>query len=128
MIRNSEVGAPESGQLTDQTLQPGNDAGNQAGNQEPRTASEKYLASLWSEIIGLDRVSLPDKFLELGGNSLTLNIILNRIEAEKGVSLPAQSFFDPERSSLFELAREFDALKDDPDRPQEKTPVISCSA
>jgi ribosome assembly protein YihI (activator of Der GTPase) len=102
MTRNSEVEAPRSGQLTDQSLQ--------AENQEPRTPSEKYMASLWSEIIGLDQVMLPHKFLEVGGNSLTLNIILNRIETEKGVSPEAQLFFDDDRSSLFELAKELDLL------------------
>ncbi len=120
MIRNSEVGAPDAGLLTDQT--------SPAGNQEPGTPSEKYIASLWREIIGLEQVSLPDKFLELGGNSLTLNIILTRIEAETGASIPAQLFFDPERSSLSDLAKELDALKSDPNRSQENAPVISCGA
>jgi hypothetical protein len=81
--------------------------------QEPRSPNEKYLASLWAEIIGLDRnqVLLPHKFLEVGGNSLTLNIILNRIEAETGASLDAELFFDDERSSLFALARELDVQR-----------------
>ncbi|HEX2692383.1 MAG TPA: phosphopantetheine-binding protein [Kofleriaceae bacterium] len=68
------------------------------------------MASLWSEIIGLDQVTLSSKFLEVGGNSLTLNVLLNRIETEKGASLDAQLFFDDERSSLFEVAKELDAL------------------
>jgi len=97
----------------------------QAENQEPRSASQKYLAALWSEIIGLDQIMLPNKFLEVGGNSLTLNIILNRIEMEKGVSLEAQLFFDTEKSSLFELARELDVLLENkPDQPQPATPAL----
>lgn len=83
-----------------------------AENQEPRSGNEKYLASLWSELIGLDQVMLSQKFLEVGGNSLTLNIILTRIEVETGVSLDPQLFYDDERSSLFELARELDVLLD----------------
>jgi hypothetical protein len=79
--------------------------------QEPGSPSEKYLAALWSEIIGLDRVLLPNKFLEVGGNSLTLNIILNRVAAETGVSLDAQLFYDDDRSSLTEIAKELDALR-----------------
>jgi Phosphopantetheine attachment site len=119
MTLNSEVEAPRTGHPTDQALQ--------AENPAPSSASEKYMASLWSEIIGLEQVSLPHKFLEMGGNSLTLNIILNRIGAEKGVSLNAQLFFDDERSSLFELAKELDVLLENkPDRPQETTPARGC--
>ena len=81
-----------------------------AENQEPRSASEKYMAALWAEIIGLERVALPSKFLDVGGNSLTLNIILTRIEAERGAALDPQLFFDDERSSLFELAKHLDVV------------------
>ncbi len=81
-----------------------------ADHQEPRSASEKYMASLWAEIIGLDQVTLPNKFLEVGGNSLSLNIVLTRIEAERDVSIDAERFFDPDQSSLFDLARELDRL------------------
>lgn len=120
MTRNSELEAPESGQLTDQ--------GQQTKNQEPTSGSEKYMASLWSEIIGLDHIMLPDKFLDIGGNSLTLNIILNRIKAETGVSIEAELFFDPDRSSLFELARELDVLREGKtNRPQETTRVLGCA-
>jgi len=82
-----------------------------ADRRAPATDSEKYLAALWKELIGIDDVSVTDHFLLVGGNSLTLNIILNRIEKEQGVALPPQQFFDDERSSLFELARELDALR-----------------
>jgi hypothetical protein len=72
---------------------------------EPATDSERYMAALWIELIGLERVTLADTFLAAGGNSLTLNIILNRIQKERGVNLEPQQFFDDERSTLFELAR-----------------------
>lgn len=78
------------------------------GDGEPRSASEKYLAALWSELIGLERVTLPSKFLDVGGNSLTLNILLNRIEADTGAELDPQLFFEDETSSLYELARRLD--------------------
>lgn len=87
-----------------QRLQATPDAGH-----EPATTNEKYLAVLWSEVIGLRQVLLSHKFVRVGGNSLTLNIILTRIETEKGATLDPQLFFDDDRSSLFELARELDA-------------------
>lgn len=102
----SEVPAPCSVQANPPTLSP------MVGG-EPQSPSEKYLASLWAEIIGLDgeQLRLPHKFLEVGGNSLTLNIILTRIEAETGAALEPEWFFDDERSSLFALARELDGLR-----------------
>lgn len=87
-------------------------SGVEAHRQQPATESEKYMAALWSELVGVETVLLPHTFLEVGGNSLTLNIILNRIEKETGVSLEPQLFFDDDRSSLFELARELDAQRE----------------
>lgn len=85
----------------------------QAGNQEPRTRDEKYMAALWVEIIGLEpgQVRLQDKFVEVGGNSLTLNIILNRIEADTGAAIPAELFFEDDSSSLSALASELETLR-----------------
>jgi acyl carrier protein len=77
---------------------------------QPQTASEKYLAALWEEIIGIEGVTRPQRFLDVGGNSLTLNIILNRIESETGAAIRPELFFDDETSSLAQLAAELDAL------------------
>lgn len=76
----------------------------------PRSESEEYLASLWSEIVGVANVKGSDRFLDVGGNSLTLNVIVNRVRSERGVSLDPQLFFDDDRSSLESLAGELDAL------------------
>jgi hypothetical protein len=80
-----------------------------AERSEPESGSERYLAVVWAEIIGLEEVTLSDRFLDIGGNSLTLNIILNRIRSERGVLLDAEPFFDPQRSSLAALAEQLDA-------------------
>jgi len=101
MTLNSEVKPEAAGRVIDRSPR--------AEDQQPASASEKYLAALWKEIIGLDRVMLPDKFLDVGGNSLTLNIIVTRVAAETGAALEPLLFFDDSRSSLFELAKELDA-------------------
>lgn len=82
----------------------------QAPRLQPSSPTEQYMARLWLEVIGIEKVALPNKFLEVGGNSLTLNIILTRIEGEKGVAMNPQQFFDDERSSLLELTQELDLL------------------
>jgi hypothetical protein len=79
-------------------------------NHDPSSVREKYMAALWREIIGLEKVTLSSKFLDVGGNSLTLNIILTRIETETGAVLDPQMFFDDEQSSLFQIARQLDVV------------------
>jgi hypothetical protein len=85
---------------------------------EPLTPTEEYMARLWVEIIGLEKLDRTDKFLEVGGNSLTLNVVLNRIKQERGVSITPQLFFDPDQSSVASLARELDELIANPNRPR----------
>lgn len=77
----------------------------------PGFDSEAYLASLWKEIIGVEQARPADKFLDLGGNSLTLNIMLKRIEKETSAAMPARLFFDPETSTLANLASVLDGLR-----------------
>ena len=36
----------------------------------PRTPLEELLATIWADVLGLDRVGVHDDFLELGGDSL----------------------------------------------------------
>ncbi|HEX7838419.1 MAG TPA: phosphopantetheine-binding protein [Kofleriaceae bacterium] len=100
MTANSQTSTKSTEQDTGQVAR--------ADGHEPASASEKYMAALWSEIIGVERVRLPDRFLDIGGNSLTLNILLTRIKAETGAELDPQLFFDDDRSSLRELARELE--------------------
>jgi hypothetical protein len=80
-----------------------------ADRREPESDSERYIAAIWSEIIGLKKVTSSDRFLDIGGNSLTLTLILNRIKSERGVSMDGEPFFDPQRSSLAALAEQLDA-------------------
>ncbi len=37
---------------------------------DPETETEKALAALWAELLGLDRVGIDDEFFDLGGHSL----------------------------------------------------------
>ncbi|WP_236794808.1 type I polyketide synthase [Amycolatopsis sp. GM8] len=36
----------------------------------PRTATERTLAGLWSELLGIERIGVADNFFDLGGSSL----------------------------------------------------------
>ncbi|HVR11005.1 MAG TPA: amino acid adenylation domain-containing protein, partial [Thermoanaerobaculia bacterium] len=47
--------------------------------QAPRTATEKVLAAIWEEILGVPRVGLEDGFFDLGGHSLVAMRMISRI-------------------------------------------------
>jgi len=71
----------------------------------PRTPSEETVASIWSELLGLDRVGIHDNFLDVGGHSLVGIRVLVRIERETGVRLEAN---DLTLQTLEQLAAEVD--------------------
>jgi acyl transferase domain-containing protein len=53
----------------------------------PETATERLLATIWQEALGVDRVGVHDNFLDLGGHSLLAIRVLTRLHRETGVRL-----------------------------------------
>ncbi|SDO23676.1 amino acid adenylation domain-containing protein [Pseudomonas jinjuensis] len=76
---------------------------------EPSTDSERRLAALWSEVLGVERVGATDDFFELGGHSLLLTRLASRIRDEFAVDLPLRSLF--EHPSVAALAAQLDGAK-----------------
>ena len=50
----------------------------------PRTPFEKFIADIWSEVLGLERVGAHDNFFELGGHSLLAMKVVFQVEKEIG--------------------------------------------
>ncbi|WP_081694816.1 MULTISPECIES: non-ribosomal peptide synthetase [Planktothrix] len=48
----------------------------------PRTPPEKAIASLFAEVLKLDRVGIDDDFFELGGDSIRGAILINKLQAQ----------------------------------------------
>jgi amino acid adenylation domain-containing protein len=69
----------------------------------PETAVEKSVAQLWSELLKVERISVHDNFIELGGDSLAANRMLAAIHGEFGTDIPARLVFD---GTLREFARQ----------------------
>jgi amino acid adenylation domain-containing protein len=59
----------------------------------PRTETERALAAVWSEVLGIDDVGVTDNFFELGGHSLLAVRLFAEIERTLGVRLPLASLF-----------------------------------
>ncbi len=59
----------------------------------PRTSTEEVLAGIWCEFLKLKQVSVHDSFFDLGGHSLMLTQMINRINLAFGVNLGVPEVF-----------------------------------
>ncbi|PIE25756.1 MAG: non-ribosomal peptide synthetase [Micrococcales bacterium] len=78
-----------------------------ASYEAPRSETERVLAAVWADALGLDEVGVHDSFFDIGGHSLAVIKLLDRIEATTGVRLAVRSIF--ERPTIAELTSEIDA-------------------
>jgi len=69
----------------------------------PEDPVERRLASLWGELLGIDRVGLDDNFFELGGSSLLAVHLMGRLRKEYPVELSVAMLF--EASTVRTLSR-----------------------
>ena len=60
----------------------------------PRNETERSLAAIWCELLGLEQVGIHDDFFELGGHSLLVIKAMSRIRDVFEVELPAQALFE----------------------------------
>jgi amino acid adenylation domain-containing protein len=61
---------------------------------EPRTDTEKQIALVWGELLGLERVGIHDNFFELGGHSLLATRMVVRLREAMQVELPLRTLFE----------------------------------
>jgi len=74
----------------------------------PHTDTERKLADIWCQLLGLERVSLHDHFFSLGGHSLLAMRLTTRIRLVFGAELPISQIF--EAPTFGELAKRIEAL------------------
>jgi SAM-dependent methyltransferase/acyl carrier protein len=75
----------------------------------PRTPTENTLASIWSELLKLERVGIDDNFFVLGGHSLTATRVVARVRDLLAVELPLRALF--ETSTVRSLAHRIEQQK-----------------
>ncbi|RKG75429.1 amino acid adenylation domain-containing protein, partial [Corallococcus exercitus] len=86
----------------------------------PRTPTEERLASLWAELLRVERVGVHDDFFALGGHSLLATQLLSRIRAALQVELSLRSVF--KTPTLAALASVLDEAQGR--TPGSRTPVL----
>jgi len=73
----------------------------------PRTAVERRIAAVWSELLAFERVGAHDNFFELGGHSLLATQVVSRLQEDFGIRLPLRRLF--EEPTVESLAAAVDA-------------------
>ncbi|MEM7087478.1 MAG: amino acid adenylation domain-containing protein [Bacteroidota bacterium] len=60
-----------------------------AGNEE-----EKTLVAIWEEVLGVKNIGIEDHFFEMGGHSLMISQIINRIFKQMGKEVTFKAFYE----------------------------------
>ncbi|HYG64726.1 MAG TPA: SDR family NAD(P)-dependent oxidoreductase, partial [Thermoanaerobaculia bacterium] len=70
----------------------------------PRDETERRIAEIWQEVLGIDRVGIHDNFFDLGGNSLVGLKVVSRLKRELAADVSAVTLFEgPTVASLAQL-------------------------
>ncbi|MBT9332217.1 type I polyketide synthase [Paracidobacterium acidisoli] len=73
---------------------------------EPTEETERAVAIIWQNLLGVDRVGSHDNFFELGGHSLLGIQVMARIRERFGVDLPLRTVFEaPTPAEFAQLIR-----------------------
>lgn len=73
---------------------------------EPGSETEKVLAQIWMDVLGIDQVGIHDDFFNIGGNSLLSIRVFGRIADQFDVEMPLSVLFT--ETTLERLAARID--------------------
>jgi amino acid adenylation domain-containing protein len=73
----------------------------------PSTPTEKSVAAIWQEVLGISQIGIQDNFFELGGHSLLSFQIISRVCEAFSIDLPISTLF--ESPTVAALSQEIEA-------------------
>jgi hypothetical protein len=74
----------------------------------PRTDTEKMIAEIWCNVLGLNKVSIHDSFFDLGGHSLSAMLVSSRLLRMLGIKISVRTLF--ENDTLVGFAQSIDRI------------------
>ncbi|MDM8560647.1 non-ribosomal peptide synthase/polyketide synthase [Candidatus Parabeggiatoa sp. HSG14] len=60
----------------------------------PSNPIEEGLATIWAEVLGLEKIGIHDNFFELGGHSLKATQVISRIHKDLGIEIAVRDMFN----------------------------------
>jgi acyl carrier protein len=71
---------------------------------EPRTELESVVAGVWADVLGIGGVGLRDNFFTLGGHSLQMLEVADRLSEELGMEVELTAMLDYPTVAAFAAA------------------------
>ncbi|UOE51897.1 amino acid adenylation domain-containing protein [Mucilaginibacter sp. SMC90] len=78
---------------TDKKALPEVETSHEESYTAPQTATEKQLAKIWEELLGVEKVGTKDNFFELGGHSLLAMRVISQVRKELNKELKIRDLF-----------------------------------
>ncbi|WP_341531092.1 amino acid adenylation domain-containing protein [Nostoc sp. UHCC 0302] len=75
----------------------------------PQTEAEQVIASIWQEVLRVEKVGIDDNFFELGGDSLQATQVISRMREKFQVNLPVQNLI--QAPTLTSLAKSIEEIQ-----------------
>ena len=91
----------------------------------PATETEKVIAAIWQEIIGVERVSADANFFDTGGHSLLATQITSRLSRHFNIDLKLRTFF--ESPTIAQLSRVIKTLRGETQGSSQSHPISQRS-
>jgi len=90
----------------------------------PGNETEKFIANLWQEVLGLDQIGIYDNFFELGGHSLLAIQATSRLREAWSIELPLRTLLF-EAPTIAQLASVIDQKLANTEQNQEMEELLT---
>ncbi|AOX04319.1 AMP-dependent synthetase [Moorena producens PAL-8-15-08-1] len=94
LVELAEMPVTEGGEIDIALLSQSNLGRSTKEKVKPRNETERQVAQIWQELLGVSQVSIYDNFFELGGNSLLATQVISRLRQAFEMELNLKLLFE----------------------------------